>query len=45
MFCPDRFYVVHNGKMVMEGGVGPFGYKAEDVEAWLKKHQGEQKKN
>jgi type I thyroxine 5'-deiodinase len=33
---PERLYVVdENGKIVFKGGVGPFGYHPEEVEAWL----------
>jgi type I thyroxine 5'-deiodinase len=35
---PERLYVVdENGKVAFKGGVGPFGYHPEEVEAWLEK--------
>jgi len=32
---PDRLYIVLNGKIVYQGGVGPHGYNTADIESWL----------
>jgi len=32
---PDRLYIVLNGKIVYQGGVGPLGYNTADIESWL----------
>ena len=32
---PERLYVILDGVVVYQGGVGPFGYKLEEVQAWL----------
>ena len=32
---PDRFYVILNTRIVYKGGVGPDGYRPNEVEAWL----------
>ena len=36
--APERLYIILNGKIVYMGGCGPFGYKLEEVEEWLKNH-------
>jgi iodothyronine deiodinase-like protein len=34
---PERFYIVEeSGKIVYKGEPGPFGFKPEEVEEWLK---------
>lgn len=35
---PERLYILLNGKIAYMGGVGPFDYKIDEVEAWLKSH-------
>ena len=36
---PERLYVVDEaGKVAYKGGVGPFGFKPEELEAWLEEH-------
>jgi hypothetical protein len=36
---PDRMYVVGiDGKIAYQGKPGPWGFKVEEVEAWLKKN-------
>eukprot|EP00008_Paramoeba_atlantica_P010520 CAMPEP_0201492106 /NCGR_PEP_ID=MMETSP0151_2-20130828/32080_1 /ASSEMBLY_ACC=CAM_ASM_000257 /TAXON_ID=200890 /ORGANISM="Paramoeba atlantica, Strain 621/1 / CCAP 1560/9" /LENGTH=118 /DNA_ID=CAMNT_0047878769 /DNA_START=617 /DNA_END=973 /DNA_ORIENTATION=- len=34
---PERLHIIEDGKIVMEGGVGPFNYFISDVENWLEK--------
>ena len=34
---PERLYILLNGKIVYAGDVGPFGYKVQEVNAWLEK--------
>jgi len=36
---PERIYIIDSsGKIVYKGKPGPFGYKPEEVESWLKAH-------
>jgi len=36
---PERFYIVdERGTIVYKGKPGPFGYRPEEVEAWLQAH-------
>lgn len=41
---PDRLYVIANGKVVYQGGKGPFGYKVDELREFLETnmtlHQG-----
>ena len=32
---PDRLYVIQNGKVMYDGGQGPFGYNLDKLEEWL----------
>jgi len=34
---PERLYVVQDGQIVYQGGLGPFDYKISEVEAFLAK--------
>jgi hypothetical protein len=35
---PERLYVIdETGRVVYKGGMGPFGYKPEEVRSWLEK--------
>jgi len=34
---PERLYVILDGTVIYEGGLGPFGYSLEEVEDCLKK--------
>lgn len=34
---PDRLYIILDGVVVFQGGVGPHGYLPKLVEAWLQK--------
>jgi len=34
---PERLYVVRDGQIVYQGGLGPFDYKISEVEAFLAK--------
>ena len=36
---PERLYILFNGKITYMGGQGPFGYKINEVEFWLKNHK------
>ena len=36
---PERIYVILDGVIVYEGGLGPFDYKIEEVEAFLAKRK------
>lgn len=33
---PERLYVLEAGAVQYQGGQGPFGYKPQEVEAWLR---------
>lgn len=33
---PERLFIVENGKIAYEGGIGPFNYDLEDMEGALK---------
>ena len=35
---PDRLYVVQNGKVVFDGGAGPFGYDLKTLAEWLNRN-------
>ena len=37
--APERLYILLNGKIEYFGDIGPFGYKLDEVEAWLKNYQ------
>ncbi len=38
---PERFYIVDtDGKIAYKGEPGPFGYKPDEVEAWLAARRG-----
>ena len=32
---PERLYVILDGKVVLQGGLGPFNYNIEEVEQFL----------
>ena len=32
---PERLYIVQDGRVVYEGGLGPMDYKLEEVQLWL----------
>ncbi len=32
---PERLYIIEGGRIVYEGGNGPFNYKPDEVRAWL----------
>jgi len=36
---PERLYVVQDGRVIYQGGLGPFDYKISDVEAFLAKNK------
>ena len=36
---PERIYVLLNGKITYMGGPGPFGYKINELEDWLKNYK------
>jgi len=36
---PERLYILLNGKIEYVGGMGPFGYKVDEVNAWLINYQ------
>jgi len=43
---PERLYIVdEHGKIAYRGGMGPFGYKPEEVRAWLAGRFGEIKRD
>ena len=36
---PERLYVIGSDrKVAYKGGVGPFGFKPDELEQWLEKH-------
>lgn len=32
---PERLYILQNGVVVYQGGLGPFDYKLSEVKEWL----------
>jgi len=36
---PERLYVVQDGRIIYQGGLGPFDYNISDVEAFLAKNK------
>jgi hypothetical protein len=38
---PERLYVIQDGVVVYQGGNGPFGYRLDEVKAWLVRQYGE----
>ncbi len=35
---PERIYIIgEDGRIAYKGGIGPFGYHPEEMQAWLKK--------
>jgi len=36
---PERLYIVQDGQVVYQGGLGPFDYKISEVETFLKKNK------
>lgn len=34
---PERLYVIQSGKVIYQGGIGPWGYKPEEVRKVLEK--------
>jgi len=36
---PERLYVVQDGRVIYQGGLGPFDYNISDVEAFLAKNK------
>merc|ERR1719367_577969 len=35
---PERLYIILDGRIVYQGGVGPWLYDTEEVNSWLEKH-------
>jgi len=35
---PERLYIILDGRIVYQGGVGPWLYNTEEVNSWLEKH-------
>jgi hypothetical protein len=35
---PERLYIIVDGVVVYKGGAGPFGYRLDEVAAWLAAH-------
>lgn len=40
---PERLFIVHKGKIVYEGGMGPYYYDLTEVRKWLEKWRFEMK--
>ena len=38
---PDRLYIVQDGRVAYEGGVGPWGYNLDEVRQWLNAWKGQ----
>ncbi|XP_071546182.1 type I iodothyronine deiodinase-like [Panulirus ornatus] len=36
---PERLYIVQDGVVLYQGGRGPFGYKLEEVDDFLRKYE------
>lgn len=35
---PERIYIIgEDGRIAYKGGIGPFGYHPEEMQAWLEK--------
>lgn len=34
---PERLFIIQQGKIVYEGGMGPYNYDLEEVKNWLEK--------
>lgn len=34
---PERLSIIRQGKIVYEGGMGPYNYDLEEVRGWLEK--------
>ena len=39
---PERLFILQEGKVVYEGGTGPYNYKLEEVQRWLEKYKANQ---
>jgi len=35
---PERLYIILDGKIVYQGGLGPMDYHPEEVDSWLEKY-------
>lgn len=35
---PERLYIIQDGDIVYKGGMGPIGYRPEDIKVWLEKY-------
>lgn len=38
---PDRLYIVQDGRVAYEGGVGPWGYDLGELRHWLNSWRGQ----
>lgn len=36
---PERLFIIQDGKIVYEGGTGPYNYKITEVQSWLEKYK------
>lgn len=36
---PERLFIIQDGKIVYEGGTGPYNYKITEVQGWLEKYK------
>lgn len=36
---PERLFIIQQGKIVYEGGTGPYNYSLDEVERWLEDYQ------
>lgn len=41
---PERLFIVQQGKVVYEGGTGPYNYDLTEVRRWLEEYRQEQLK-
>lgn len=42
---PERVYIIQDGRVVYQGGEGPFDYKLDEVIAWMQDKFPDRKKN
>ena len=38
---PERLFIIQEGKIVYEGGTGPYNYDLTEVQKWLEEYKAE----
>ena len=36
---PERLFIIQEGKIVYEGGTGPYNYDLTELQSWLEEHR------